>query len=181
MRDGCWGWAPLFFDYDNDGDLDLAMTNGADLRPIASATKTRFRALRPRSARLWRNDGSGRDERESPLLPVSPTSGRARACCSFDYDRDGDLDLFLVIERRGGRSSIATTAATEHDWLRVKVAGVAGFNADAIGAVVTLQADEGGPLQVRQIGASSHFLAKSERIAHFGLGNHPGAIHRLTV
>jgi hypothetical protein len=54
-------------------------------------------------------------------------------------------------------------------------------NRDAIGAWVTLQAIEGGPEQVREIGTASHFLGQSERIAHFGLGPADGAVHRVSV
>jgi hypothetical protein len=128
--------------------------------------------------RLWRNDGAG------PMTEISAAEGltdvSGKGLLTFDYDRDGDLDLFLVNNLAGG-TLYRNDQATGHHWLRVQVEGGGGFNADAIGAVVTLQAVEGGPVQVRHVGVSSHFLGESERVAHFGLGGHAGPLHRLTV
>jgi hypothetical protein len=179
VRDGYWGWGTAFFDFDNDTDLDLVMTNGVDYGFVPPPNNQVFARFNPDPMRLWRNDGPG------PMTEISAAAGltdlgSGKALLTFDYDRDGDLDLFIVNNASGGLL-YRNDDATGHDWLRVQVESGAGFNADGLGAVVTLEADEGGPLQVRQIGASSHFLSESERVAHFGLGNHLGAIHRLTV
>ncbi|RIL07529.1 MAG: hypothetical protein DCC71_02595 [Proteobacteria bacterium] len=179
VRDGFWGWGAAFFDFDNDADLDLVMTNGADfgfMEPPQDAVIDRFD---DDPLRLWRNDGPG------PMAEASAAEGltdlgSGKGLLTFDYDRDGDLDLFVVNHVTGGLL-YRNDAAPENDWLRVRVASSAGFEPDGIGAVVTLEATAGGPLQVRHIGASSHFLGESERVAHFGLGRHRGPIHRLTV
>jgi hypothetical protein len=106
--------------------------------------------------------------------------GSGKALLTFDYDRDGDLDLF-VANNAGAGVLYRNDDASGNGWLRVRVRGGAGFNADGLGAVVTVQLEPGGPVQVRHVGASSHFLGESERVVHFGLGDHVGPIHRVTV
>jgi hypothetical protein len=174
VRDGDWGWAALFFDYDNDADLDLAMTNGQIFPAIPFED-----AFNADPTRLWRNDGSGVMEEISAIAGLADTQP-GKGLLHFDYDRDGDLDLFLAVN---GAAPILyrNDGGNQNDWLRVRVSGAAGFNADAIGALVRVEAVAGGPVQVRQIGGTSHFLGQSERVAHFGLGDQTGAIHRVTV
>ena len=79
--------AALFFDYDSDGRQDLLVTSGGVESPKGSNNY---------ADRLYRNIGGFRFERV-PFSGGSSSSGPAAAC---DFDRDGDLDLFI-----GGRLS----------------------------------------------------------------------------
>jgi len=63
-------------DADNDGDLDLYVSNVGDNR-------------------LYRNDGQGRFVDEAGAAGVTAPSGRSFACWFFDQDNDGWLDLFV--------------------------------------------------------------------------------------
>ena len=179
VRDGYWGWGAAFFDFDDDADLDLVMTNGAHFGFVDPPDDQVFARFDPDPMRLWRNDGPG------PMTEISAAAGltdlgSGKGLLTFDYDRDGDLDLFVVNNVTGG-VLYRNDTTSGHDWLRVRVEPVPGFGSDGLGAVLTLEATAGGPVQMRHIGATSHFLGESERIAHFGLGSHPGPIHRLTV
>jgi hypothetical protein len=80
--------APLFFDADGDGDLDLYVTSGGVEHAAGAA------ALRDR---LYLNDGDGTfaPAPEKTLADVRTSTGCVTAA---DFDRDGDLDLFV-----GGR------------------------------------------------------------------------------
>ena len=83
----------VFVDFDRDGDLDLFVASGG---VEAGDDATRLHD------RLYVNDGSGRFERAPEgVLPaaVSSSSGVAAA----DFDRDGDLDLFVGCRVEPGR------------------------------------------------------------------------------
>jgi len=174
VRDGHWGWGTAFFDADNDADLDLVMTNGVDFPQV-----TIDAPFVDDPMVFWENDGSGSMAEASAAAGLTDTRA-GKGLLTFDYDRDGDLDVFVVNHRAGGLLYRNDDPGT-HDWLRVEVEGAPGFNADGFGAVVRLEATEGAAVQVRHIGAASHFLGQSERVAHFGLGQQAGPVHRLTV
>lgn len=83
----------VLIDFDRDGDLDLFVASGG---VEAGDDATRLHD------RLYVNDGSGRFERAPEgVLPaaVSSSSGVAAA----DFDRDGDLDLFVGCRVDPGR------------------------------------------------------------------------------
>src|SRR5574341_1858 len=70
---GAWG------DYDNDGDLDLAIAGDS------SSTSSGY------FSRIYRNDGGAFINIHAPLVPVV-----AGSVVWGDYDNDGDLDLLLT-------------------------------------------------------------------------------------
>jgi hypothetical protein len=108
--------AALFFDADQDGDADLYVACGGSEFEAASGWY---------QDQLYRNDGRGRLLADSLALPLMRTSTSCVAAA--DYDRDGDLDLFVggrvtpqnyplipesyLLENRGGRFVDITDAA----------------------------------------------------------------------
>ncbi len=162
LRDGGWGWGTAFFDYDLDGDLDLVMTNGVDFPDTTSED-----AYHDDRLRLWRNDGAGAWG-EVALAEGLADTGSGKGLLVFDYDADGDLDLFVVDNASTPvLYQNQTRAVGGPHWLRVRVLNDAG--SDALGARVTLH-PEGAAAQLRTIASTSLFLGWSDPAAHFGLG-----------
>ncbi|MHC4711025.1 MAG: FG-GAP repeat domain-containing protein, partial [Planctomycetota bacterium] len=79
-------------DYDNDGDLDLYLSNVGPNR-------------------LYRNEGDGTFSDVAAAAGVTEPEWRSFACWFFDYDNDGRLDLFVVAYQ----ASIADLAAEALD------------------------------------------------------------------
>ena len=77
----------LFFDYDNDGWLDIFLVNGGSFSDKTKAARAQHR--------LYRNTGGGtyRDVTASSGIEVS---GFGMGACSADYDNDGWADLYVT-------------------------------------------------------------------------------------
>jgi hypothetical protein len=172
VRDGGWGWGTAFFDPDNDGDLDLVMTNGVDFPNDEAAL------FRSDATRLWRNDGDGAFSEVAADVALDDR-GDGRGLLVFDYDDDGDEDL-LIVQHEGRPKLYRNDGGNARGWLRVRLRGSAS-NRDGIGARVSLIRRKGERPLVREIRAGSQFLGQSELVAHFGLGDLAGRVFELRV
>jgi len=121
----------------------------------------------PDPLRVWANDGSGQMTEISQAVGMTD-EGSGRGLLTFDYDADGDLDLF-VVNNAGSPVLYRNEMGHLNAWLRVKTQGT-DSNRDGIGAMVLLWTDAAAQPQFSEISAGSHFLGQSERTAHFGLG-----------
>jgi tetratricopeptide (TPR) repeat protein len=168
------GWGGGFFDYDNDGDLDLFIASGhvyPGVEAFDKATSYLQRNL------LFENDGRGvfrEVGQESGEVFATPRAGRGAAFGDFDDDGDLDVvvvnadDLPLLLRNEGGN--------TRH-WLKVALAG-RGANREGVGARVRLTA--GGRTQVRETRRGSGYASTNDPRLHFGLGDHQ-RVARLEV
>lgn len=188
--DGGWGWGAKFFDYDNDGDLDLLAVNGFisagdgnywyDLASWTvlgqdSADAANWPTIGDRSFsgyehfRLWRNDGfASFSQRAAEVGLDSDRDGRGVVC--FDYDNDGDLDVFVANHDQAPQLFRNNLANRQH-WLTVKLETdpTTGVNRDAIGARVIVVTEDG--LQLRERDGGNGYCAQSDPRLHFGLGD----------
>ena len=87
----------LIFDADRDGDNDLYVTSGSDDNAVSSQD------------RLYLNDGKGNFS-SANKLPDMPHS--TKTVVAYDWDSDGDLDLFV-----GGRTASGYYPAAPKSYL----------------------------------------------------------------
>jgi enediyne biosynthesis protein E4 len=161
---GTTSWGAVFFDADNDGDLDLFVPNGYTSPDYES---TGICVGQPNQ--FFLNDGTGR------FVDVSAESGKAvlahyasRAVAVCDYDRDGRLDL-LVTNNNGPYQLLRNEMPSKGSWIGLRLKG-AGTLPTAIGARVELEVD--GRLLSRELQAGSGYLAGHANEVHFGLGEY---------
>jgi tetratricopeptide (TPR) repeat protein len=161
-------WGLLFDDFDLDRRVDLVQTNGHLEETIQSVQPNQTYAQRGQF--FWNRGGTGpRVFAELPADSIGdlakPIVGRSLA--SADIDGDGDLDL--VITAAGGPPRLLRNdqSGSKH-WLRVKLAGPAG-NPHGIGALIELRT--AGVTQRRALMPTRSYLAQTEPIATFGLGD----------
>ena len=81
------GAGAAFLDYDNDGDLDLYIVNGAPLPGFEMDT--------PPTNVLYQNDGNGGFVETTKQAGVGDV-GYGMGCVAADYDNDGDTDLYVT-------------------------------------------------------------------------------------
>jgi hypothetical protein len=147
------------------------MTNGIEL----GAAEAPFR---DDPMRYWENQPDGTWlERSGEVGLTSVEEGKGLV--TFDYDRDGDLDLF-VVNNAGQPNLYRNDGGNALPWLRVVVEGAIS-NRDGVGARVELTALAGGPTTVQEVGVGTHYLGQSESIVHFGLGPVVRSVHQLVV
>jgi len=178
VRDGYWGWGTAFFDADNDGDLDLVMTNGVDFPESQLPAPAIDDPWEADPMRFWRNDGNGVMTEESASVGLTDT-GSGKGLVTFDYDRDGDLDV-LVVNNQTGPRLYRNDGDDPGDWLRVRLVALDG-NTEALGALVRVRTVPPFRWRTREMNTVSHFLGQGERVAHFGLGETPGLVYQVAV
>ena len=148
------GWGTSWADLDLDGDLDVALANGAI--PVRNLTRDAqpLQVLENRSAGLFADASSTVGAAGLPRVV-----GRGLAVA--DYDNDGRLDI--AINSVGGRLQLLKSTAPSGNWLEVAPAGF------RPGTQVTAVLPDGRRL-VRELKAGSSYLSSEDPRAHFGLG-----------
>ncbi|MGB6974245.1 MAG: CRTAC1 family protein [Terracidiphilus sp.] len=159
------GWGLKFFDFNNDGDLDLIIANGhPDLEIHRNHPDLEY--LQPmllfeQSGGQWRNVSGG----AGPAF-AQPIAGRGLAL--GDFDNDGAVDV-LVTANNGAPLLLQNLAGRENHWLGVRLIGTTS-NIDAIGAKVRWQS--GDLLRHRtKVGGGSYLSSHDPRMV-LGLGPH---------
>lgn len=161
MGDTGFGWGCTFFDANNDGYLDLAVTNGFTISPFQED-----------QSRFFLNNG----DTPTTFSDVTTSVGfndrqYGSAVMAFDVERDGDLDMLHITRESSPllrlMKNTPDEGAPRSNYLVIKPR-MDGPNHWAIGAVVRVSA--GGKNMMRLITAGISMHGQEPAEAHFGLG-----------
>ena len=158
------GWGVHFFDFDNDGALDLLISNG-HLHKQISLTNRQVSYREP--PLLLANNGHGQFHSVAAKAgPIFETGILGRGLAVGDFDNDGAVDAILV-NLNGPPILLHNAAASNNGWIGVVLRGTVS-NRDAIGARLTLHTPAGN--LTRWITGGGSFLSSHDRRVVFGLG-----------
>ena len=158
------GFATLFFDYDNDGWLDIFVANGHIENEIERIQK---RVKYAESPHLFHNQGKGKFvDATQAVGPDLGTPRVGRGAAYADIDNDGDLDL-LMTTNAGPAVLFRNENNTGNKSLRIKLVGTKS-NRDGIGTTAIVKAN--GDRQTEMLRSGSGYLSSSELVLTFGLG-----------
>ena len=187
---GGWSFGAQFADLNNDGDLDLFLTNGYisadpnrsywyDFAKVTAGNSTiigdamNWPAFDGRSLsgyqekRVWLNDGSGQFEDVAHDVGVTDRHD-GRAVAVGDLWNNGALDV-VVANQNGPLLIYKNHVDPAEKWIEFSLEG-SRSNRDAIGAELTLYWN--GKKQLQEVSGGSGFSAENDLRMHFGLGKH---------
>jgi hypothetical protein len=164
-------WGANFADFDNDGDVDLFVSNG-DLNPACVPM-----------ANFYFENIHYKFQDHARAVGLADY-GIGRGSVVFDYDNDGDLDLLVVNQQPlldypvPSVTKLFRNDSTQGNWIKISLKGI---DAESHGLGSKIAIEAGGLKMIREIdgGASSH-LSQNSIIAHFGIGK-ATKIDKITV
>lgn len=193
---GGWSFGAQFADLNNDGALDLFLTDGyisasrdksywydygkitgangaiiADAKNWPPIGGMSLSGYEPKH--VWLGDGYGKFVDVAGAVGVSDTHD-GRSVAVGDLWNTGALDV-VVANQRGPLLLYKNTVPPERHWIEFSLEGTHA-NRDAIGAQVRLywrNAAGQEMSQLQEVSAASGFCAQNDRRLHFGLGNSP--------
>jgi hypothetical protein len=157
------GWGLKFFDYDNDGNLDLFLGNG---EPDDYIHQLDPRVTYREPLMLFHNTGSGFKNVSAEAGPVFAKNMSARGLAIGDFDNDGAIDV-LVSCSNEPPVLLRNKAGSQNHWLGVNLIGKKA-NIDAIGARITYQAGDLKRSRMK-VGGGSFLSSHDPRIV-LGIG-----------
>jgi hypothetical protein len=160
-------WGAGFFDFENDGDLDLFIANG-HLNAVSGDNR--------QLNLLFENDGTGHFRDISVPSGVQETGLRIHRSAIFaDYDNDGKVDIYVVnngemaYDDESDRTGILfhnESGSEPNNWLKVRLEGRKS-NRDAYGT--TVKVTSGKTVQVQSLISGPGYFSAHAKELYFGL------------
>jgi hypothetical protein len=157
-----WGWGTEFFDMENDGDEDLFVVTGFFLPGDSN--------------RLFENNSTA----DSLIFEdVTVSAGvadddAAHGLAVFDYDNDGDLDIF--VSNVDDNPLVYANQMEQGNWINICLKG-SETNKSGFGSIVEIEIDG---KYYRKYHHGVQFQAQNIQPLHFGLGN-VGMVDKINV
>jgi hypothetical protein len=164
------GWGTSFFDYDNDGKLDLFVANGSTFQDSKDS-----RLLIPmKNLLFWQKSP------EDGFHEVGSMSGApfqearvGRGAAFADYDNDGDVDVF-VVNHQGRGMLLRNDGGNKNKWIKVRVKCTKS-NRTGFGTKIDIVAEENK--QSQELCGQPSYLSQNFQEAHFGLNQAKEVAH----
>lgn len=156
VRHGYWAWASCFSDFDNDGHLDIFHVNGMegdDIDPM----------FKDDPSRLFIANGDGTFT-ESALAVGIDDKAMGRGLVCFDYDKDGDQDLYIANYNQPPK--LFCNQGTNNNFINIRLVEKT-TNTQAIGARIYVKTP--ASQQMRELRTGNNFVSQNPVEAHFGL------------
>ena len=158
------GWGCGFMDMDNDGWLDIFVSNG-HIYPELKKLNLDIQYKEPKVVYLNLRNGRFLDVTNllgGPLLtPIS-----ARGCAFGDFDNDGDMDV-VVNPVNDFPQLFRNDVKTSYHWLKVRTHGTRS-NRSGIGA--RIECVTGQHRQIDEVRSGGSYASQNDLRVHFGLG-----------
>ncbi len=157
------GWGLKFFDYDNDGFVDLFLANGHPDDMVENYSQ-QVRYKEP--LLLFHHDGTKLSNVSQEAGPVFQKVFSARGLAVGDYNNDGRIDV-LIGNNGGAPVLLKNNAGEGNHWVGVRLQGTT-CNRDAIGATITWSVN--GKVRSRYKANGGSYLSSHDMREVLGLG-----------
>ena len=159
------GWGLKYFDYDNDGNLDLMLANG---HPDDMIDSYSMQVKYKEPLLLYHQQQDGMLHNVSATAgPVFQKDFAARGLAVGDFDNDGAVDVLIGVNG-GPPVLLKNNTMCQNNWLGLKLEGVT-CNRDAVGARIVWRA--GGKTRARSKNNGGSYLSSHDPREVLGIGS----------